>query len=250
MSEVVKSLFEDEARKAVQHCLRRVCPWATEFSDVSVRGDMISGADDGRQVDLFAYAKGDNSAPCVDEEVSGIRAITASMAGVSTVRVGPPHAIAADAMFSPGFNAWRGPLKYIVGEAYGGSSVPTMREKVHLLDTLVHFVWKRYCDREDHKGGISSVIGAAIIVFRSGRDGVDRGVRRAAALASAVRLVVEELRSCSYLRALAGAGRLLVMVTDVSQTPVTTSQRILAMALAGSVRIVDPEADYADAVAR
>ena len=232
---IVAAIFEEEARAALRHIIRRVCPWAADFSDVITRSSVEFGGDDGaaetRQVDVFCYVSGDTLGECADERESG--AVVVREVGVASAPALRAAAISEGASFSPADRSVTGPHKYIIGEAYSGENPETIAEKICQLDTAVDFIVRRFEDRSGKAlADPTEVIGAAMLFFpatsRTRRD----------TLAAIVGVVRQCLGSNRRLQRLAQAGRLLLVVLDRSQTPHSFAQRCMATALAGKLDII------------
>ena len=116
VSEIVGPQFEEESRTALRHILRRICPWASDFSDIIARSSLELGGEEGaveaRQVDIFCYATGDTLGECVDERESG--AVVLRQEGGEFVPALRAAAVAEGASFSPAdrraaqVHSWRG----------------------------------------------------------------------------------------------------------------------------------------------
>ena len=116
--------------------------------------------------------------------------------------------------------------------------------KVAQLETLCAYVRARWVEQEEHAGvpvgDITALVGAAALVFSAG-DAPRRTV-----LARAV-AAVRAAAVGPNLSRLACAGRLLVIVLDTSQSPVTFSQRAVAARLeALDVDVAGLRLDIAD----
>jgi hypothetical protein len=136
--------------------------------------------------------------------------------------------------FSPTDVARLGPHKYFLAEVYSGANQETMKEKVTQLETLCEFLVGRWSDQHDDLPpvtDVTSVVGAAALVFSTG------DAPRLQVLNTAIDLVVARVSrvgsECKGLKRLCCAGRLLIIVLDKSQSPITFFQRIVASELAG-----------------
>ena len=106
VSEVVGALFESEARVAVEHVLREVCPWYISY--MTTRNMALGGL--SRQVDLFAYCYGDSFAPCADSPNAGIFVVWPDLSNEAVTEPSlPAAAIAEGTNFSPADPARFGP---------------------------------------------------------------------------------------------------------------------------------------------
>jgi hypothetical protein len=235
VSEIVGPLFEEESRTALRHIVRRICPWAEDFSDIITRSSIeLSGEDsavEARQLDIFCYVTGDTLHKCVDERESG--AVVLRHEGSAFSPALRAAAVAEGASFSPADQSVLGPHKYLVGEAYSGENPRTIAAKIRQLDTAVDFIVRRFADRS----GISvtdptEVVGAAMLFFSSTKRA------RRDTLAAIVEVVQQSLGSHLCLQRLSQAGRLVVVVLDRSQTPHSFAQRCMATALAGRLDII------------
>jgi len=234
VSEIVGPIFEEESRAALRHIMRRICPWAADFSDITTRSSIELSGEDGaveaRQVDIFCYVAGDTLGECEDERESG--AVVLRQEGRAFSPALCAAAIAEGAPFSPADRSVVGPHKNIIGEAYSGKNPRTIADKIRQLDTAVDFIVRRFEDRS----GIpvtdtTEVVGAAMLLFSSTKARRDT-------LADIVELAQQSLGSHLRLQRLAQAGRLLLVVLDRSQAPQTFAQRCMATALAGRLDII------------
>ena len=235
VSEIVGPLFEEESRSALRHIVRRICPWAADFSDIITRSSIeLSGEDsavEARQLDIFCYVAGDTLGECVDERESG--AVVLREEGSAFSSALRAAAIGEGASFSPADRSVVGPHKYIVGEAYSGENPRTIAAKIRQLDTAVDFIVRRFVDRS----GLditdpTEVVGAAMLFFSSTKKA------RRDTLAELIEVVQQSLGSHLRLQRLSQAGRLLLVVLDRSQTPHSYAQRCMATALAGRLDII------------
>jgi hypothetical protein len=239
VSEIVGPLFEDEARAALRHFVNRVCPWAASVSDITARSALELSGDEGgavesRQVDIFAYvAEADVGGECVDERESGAFVVRPDD-GLPAQPALRAAAIPAGTCFSPADRSVVGPHKYLVAEAYSGKNGRTIVDKAAQLDSAVEFIVRRFADRSGVAvRDVTEVVGAAMLFFPS-----PSGEKRRDVLAARVASVRESLGRHRHLRRLARAGRLVVVVLDVSQAPHSHAQRSVALALAGRLRIL------------
>ena len=201
-----------------------MCPWATAHSRLLSR--KLDRGDDAREADVLCYVAGDTLGPCESLSVHGVVAL--EVPDAAPLLPLPPAALAAGARFSPTDAARTGPHKYFLAEVYSGASKERMAEKVAQLETLCSFVRSRWLEQAEHVGvpidDITELVGAAALVFSAGdtprRLVLERTV--AAVRAAAVG---------PNLSRLARARRLLVIVLDTSQSPVTFSQRAVAARL-------------------
>ena len=235
VSEIVGPQFEEESRTALRHILRRICPWASDFSDIIARSSLELGGEEGaveaRQVDIFCYATGDTLGECVDERESG--AVVLRQEGGEFVPALRAAAVAEGASFSPADRSVVGPHKYIVGEAYSGGNPRTIADKIQQLDTAVDFIVRRFADRSGiDVTDTTEVVGAAALFFSSAQRS------RHDVLTDCVRMVRQRLGSHPRLQRLSRAGRLLVIVLDRSQTPNSFAHRCMVTSLAGRLDIV------------
>jgi hypothetical protein len=134
--------------------------------------------------------------------------------------------LGAGARFSPTDAERTGPHKYILGEAYSGTQGSKMEAKVRQLDTLVSYMLRRWNDRSPESGAedVTQLVGAGVLVFCAGTKPRRQVLDGAAALVARVVAGAD----CPSLRRLAHAGRLVVMVLEQAQCPLTTSQRAVA----------------------
>ena len=141
----------------------------------------------------------------------------------------PPMPLPAGQRFSPTDASRMGPHKYFLAEVYSGSNEQTWVEKAQQLDTLCEYLKVRWADR--HPGmppatDVTQIVGAGALIFSAGasarRDVLERAQRVVMALISGQQL------QCPNLARLAAAGRLVVIVLDKSQAPITLFQRSVA----------------------
>ena len=130
--------------------------------------------------------------------------------------------------FSPTDAARTGPHKYFLAEVYSGACEDRMAAKVAQLETLCAFVLARWVEQAEHAGlrvgDVTELVGAAALVFSAG------DAPRRIALARAI-AIVRAAAAGPNLSRLARARRLLVVVLDASQSPVTFAQRAIAARL-------------------
>lgn len=258
VSNICAAAFERAACEAVELCKRDLCPWAGSITPIQGRNfhaddeaddeadveyaaeadidpdedHLDAGGAGALQADILAYCEEDDSGPCCDVLLSGLRVLlptgkssltsahaapaAAGGAGSSVGSAAPMESIAASAASSDkarisvtgGMQPLRVPSmkgrrrrKCLIGLAYSGSDVATMEAKAHQLDTLLRLAVQRFQDKHpDATAGkatdVTEVIGAAVLVFCAAGVGSDsdseRRSRRAVALATAE----DTLRRC------------------------------------------------------
>ena len=227
VSDVVGPTFEHEAREALSSVFREVCPWAADVSRLLSRSLDRDG--NAREADVMCYVEGDTLGPCVGAPAYGV-AVVAPVASVAPPL--PAAALRADARFSPTDATRLGPHKYFLAEAYSGANEETTQEKVAQLETLCAFLRLRWMDQHGGEGGgggggapavddATQLLGAVALVFSAGE------MPRRLALDRATSLVARTAVGANLAR-LRAAGRLLVVVLDKTQSPVTFFQRAVA----------------------
>jgi len=184
-------------------------------------------AEGTREADLLCCTDADSLQPSLSIAVHGVRVIDL---GDGVVK--PPCealVIPAGLGFSPADRERTGPHKYILGEAYCGAQGSKMEAKVRQLDTLASYMLRRWNDRspENSAQDVTQLVGAGVLVFFAGTQPRRQVLDSAAALVA--RVVAGA--GCPSLRRLAHAGRLVVMVLEQAQSPMTTSQRAVAQQL-------------------
>jgi len=219
VSEIVGPLFESEARLAVGHALREVCPWFDSSSPITTRFEMAL-RNEKRQADLFCYCAGDSLGPCFAAPEAGVHVVWPdALLSAVVERALPAAAIGEGARFSPADPSRVGPHKYFVGEAYSGMGVSRRSDKVRQLETEVEFLMRRFADRSGlHISDATSVVGAAAVVFPA-----EKGPQRSSQVDSVLQLVREN--AGPHLQRLARAGRLLLVLLSANQAPQTAAQR-------------------------
>ena len=222
-SAMVGPTFEAEARVALEAVLPEVFPWLGSHSRLMSR-QLDLPAEGMREADLLCYTDADSLQPSVSIAVHGVRLIELGDGVVKPPREALP--IPAGLGFSPADRERSGPHKYILGEAYCGVHGSAMEAKVRQLDTLVSFMLRRWNDRSPESGAedVTQLVGAGVLVFCAGAKPRRQVLDSAAALVA--RVVAGA--GCPSLRRLAHAGRLVVMVLEQAQCPLTTSQRAVA----------------------
>jgi hypothetical protein len=221
VSEAVGPTFEQEARDVVSALFRELCPWTTDHSPLLSRALDSGGVQ--WEADVMCYVHGDTLAPCV--ALAGHGACLAELPGPALPAL-PPMPLPADQRFSPTDATRRGPHKHFLAEVYSGQSEVKWAEKAQQLDTLCECLRARWQDR--HPGlpavtDVTQIVGAAALIFSAGASGRTEVLLRAHALVAA-----HIAAHCSSLARLAAAGRLLVIVLDKSQAPITLFQRSVA----------------------
>ena len=133
---------------------------------------------------------------------------------------------AAGLGLSPAEGEGSGPRKCILGQAYCGAQGSKMEAGVRQLDTLVSYMLRRCNDRSPGHCAedVTQLVGAGVLLFSAGAQ--PRRVALDSAAALVARVVADA--GCPSLRRLARAGRLVVMVLEQAQCPMTTSQRAVA----------------------
>jgi hypothetical protein len=129
----------------------------------------------------------------------------------------------AEQRFSPTDATRMGPHKYFLAEVYSGQREEKWKAKAQQLDTLCEFLKSRWQDR--HPGmpavtDVTQIVGAAALIFSAGASNRKEALLRAHELVTAH--ITEQ---CPNLARLAAAGRLLVIMLDKSQAPITLFQR-------------------------
>ena len=221
---MVGPTFEAEARVALEAVLPEAFPWLRSHSRLVSR-QLELPAEGTREADLLCYTDADSLQPSVSVAAHGVRLIELGDGVAQPPREALP--IPAGLGFSPADRERSGPHKYILGEAYSGAQGSKMVEKVVQLDTLVGYMLRRWNDRspENSAEDVTQLVGAGVLVFCAGTQ------PRRQVLDSAAELVVRVVAGagdCPSLRRLAHAGRLVVMVLEQAQCPMTTSQRAVA----------------------
>ena len=231
---MVGPTFEAEARAALEAVLPEVFPWLRSHSRLVSR-QLELPAEGTREADLLCYTDADSLQPSVSSAVHGVRLIELGDGVVTPPREALP--IPAGLGFSPADRERSGPHKYILGQAYCGAQGSAMEAKVRQLDTLVSFMLRRWNDRSPASGAgdVTQLVGAGVLVFCAGTKPRRQVLDGAAALVA--RVVAGA--GCPSLRRLAHAGRLVVMVLEQAQCPLTTSQRAVAERLDHLAAIVE-----------
>jgi hypothetical protein len=172
---------------------------------------------------VLCYVEGDSLGPCLSSRVHGIEVIEPPAIEPPL----PPVAIPADRRFLPTDATREGPHKYFLAEAYSGANESVMIDKVVQLETLCAFLRSRWAEQHPGEGvtDVTELIGAAALIFSSG------DAPRRAALTLAVALVQRTAATGPVLSRLMRAGRLLVVILDKSQSPLTYFQRAIASRL-------------------
>ena len=236
---MVGPTFEAEARDALAAVLPDIFPWLRSHSRVLSR-QLELPSEGTREADLLCYTNADSLLPSVSIAVHGVRLIELDDGVAEPPREALP--IPAALGFSPADRERTGPHKYILGEAYSGAMCSKMEEKVRQLDTLVSYMLRRWNDRspENIAEDVTQLVGAGVLVFCAGTQPRRQVLDSAAALVA--RVVADA--GCPSLRRLAHAGRLVVMVLEQAQCPMTTSQRVVAQQL-GSLAVLTGESKAA-----
>jgi hypothetical protein len=221
VSEAVGPTFEQEARDAVSALFRELCPWTNDHSPLLSRRMDTEGA--RREAGVVCYVHGDDLLPCV--ALAGHGACLAELPGPALPAL-PPLPLPAGERFSPSDATRMGPHKYFLAETYSGQNEDTWAAKAQQLDTLCDFLKLRWTDR--HPGApavtdVTQIVGAAALVFSAGASSRKEVLRRAQELVTA-----HVAGQCPNLARLAAAGRLVVIVLDRSQAPITLFQRSVA----------------------
>jgi hypothetical protein len=226
VSEAVGPIFEGEVRDVMSSLFRELCPWASDHSPLLSR--TLNRGGNQREADIMCYVEGDNLAPCAALATSGACLINFPIPAMPPM---PAMSLPAGRRFSPTDASRKGPHKYFLAEVYSGQKTKVWADKVVQLETLCERLKIRWEDQ--HAGvvelppvtDITQVVGAAALIF-SGGDG-----NRFEVLRKAQEKVTHVAAQCPNLARLAVAGRLLVIVLDMSQAPSTYVQRILALNL-------------------
>jgi len=221
VSEAVGPTFEQEARDVVSALFRELCPWTTDHSPLLSRTLDSGGMQ--READIMCYVHGDTLVPCMALAGHGARLAELPCPALPAL---PPMPLPADQRFSPTDAMHTGPHKYFLAEVYSGQTEAKWVEKAQQLDTLCEFLMARWQDR--HPGmpavtDVTQIVGAAALIFSAGASS------RKEVLLRAHELVAAHIAAhCPNLARLAAAGRLLVMMLDKSQAPITLFQRSVA----------------------
>jgi hypothetical protein len=220
---MVGPTFEAEARVALEAVLPEVFPWLRSHSRLVSR-QLELPSEGTREADLLCYTDSDSLQPSVSIAVHGVRLIELG----DGVMEPPCEALLIPAAlgFSPAERERTGPHKSILGEVYSGAQGSKIEAKVRQLDTLVSFMLRRWNDRSPESGAedVTQLVGAGVLVFCAGTQPRRQVLDSAAALVA--RVVAGA--GCPSLRRLAHARRLVVMVLEQAQCPMTTSQRAVA----------------------
>ena len=225
VSEAVGPTFEQEARDVVSALFRELCPWITDHSPLLSR--TLDSDDMQREADIMCYVHGDTLFPCV--ALAGHGACLVQLLSFPDKTALLPMPLPAEQRFSPTDATRMGPHKYFLAEVYSGQREERWKEKAQQLDTLCEFLKSRWQDR--HPGmpavtDVTQIVGAAALIFSAGASNRKEMLRRAHELVAAH--ITEQ---CPSLKRLAAAGRLLVIMLDQSQAPITLFQRSVAMHL-------------------
>ena len=222
--------FEAEAQAALEAALPEVFPWLRSCSRPVPR-HLEPPSEGAREAGLLCVTDADSLLPSLSSAVHGVRLIELGDGVVEPpcealpTPAGPPGCPPAAGERSSA----SGPRKCILGEAYSGAQAGKMEAKVAQLDTLVGYMLRRWNDRSPdcRAEDVTQLVGAGVLVFAAGTQ------PRRQALDSAAALVARVVAGagCPSLRRLARAGRLVVMVLEQAQCPLTTSQRALAAGL-------------------
>ena len=232
--------FEAEARVALEAVLPEVFPWLRSHSRLVSRQLELPAEEGTREADLLCYTDADSLQPSISSAVRGVRLIELGDGVVKPPREALP--IPAGLGFSPADWERSGPQKYILGEIYCGAQGSAMEAKVRQLDTLVSFMLRRWNDRspESSAEDVTQLVGAGVLVFCAGTKPGRQVLDSAAALVA--RVVAGA--GCPSLRRLAHAGRLVVMVLEQAQCPLTTtSQRAVAERLGHLAAIAEKNSE-------
>jgi hypothetical protein len=232
-------MFESEARDALRHIVRDLCPWIGSSSDILTR--TLDRDGDRRQADVFFYAQ--DSHPlmaCAKVPMSGASVLTLD----PSLAAAPPVAIGAQQSFSPYDSNRKGPHKYVFAEVYSGDKLERRIDKLLQLETLIDFSKVRWESRTARVvRDITSIIGAAGLIFSAGV------APRADVLAGACAMV--QANAGAHVKRLMQAGRFFVMVLDKSQMPQTGFQRAVAELLIKQGRRLETIAEeVVDAIER
>ncbi len=221
VSEAVGPTFEQEARDVVSALFRELCPWIKDHSPLLSRRLEIGGTH--READVMCYVHSDTLLPCVALPQHGAYLAELPCPAMPPL---PPMPLPAGQRFSPTDASRMGPHKYFLAEVYSGQQEYKWIEKAQQLDTLCSFFMARWQDR--HPGmpavtDVTQIVGAAALIFSAGASGRKEVVMRAQEVVTA-----HIAASCPNLIRLAAAGRLLVIMLDKMQAPVTLFQRSVA----------------------
>jgi hypothetical protein len=222
VSEAVGPTFEQEARDVLNELFRELCPWTTDHSPLLSRTLDSNGIQ--HEADIMCYVQGDTLVPCVAFAGRGVS--LAELPSSTILPALPPMPLPAGEPFSPTDATRVGPHKYFLAEVYSGQREEKWTEKAQQLDTLCAFLMSRWQDR--HPGmpaatDVTQIVGAAALIFSAGVSSRKELLRRAQEVVSAHLRV-----RCPNLSRLAAAGRLLIIMLDKSQAPITLFQRSVA----------------------
>ena len=221
ITEVVGPTFEHEAREVLSTVFREVCPWAHDHSALLSR--TLDRDGNAREADIMCYIEGDSLGPCTPAPVHGV-VVAGFPADAQEAVPLPAVSLPATTRFSPTDATRCGPHKYFLAEVYSGANEARLGDKVQQLETLCDFLKNRWVDQHagtDTVADITALVGAAALVYSAG------DAPRRAVLGSVQNIVERVARGPNLLRLLR-ARRLLVVVLDKKQSPVSYFQRSMA----------------------
>lgn len=234
-TDLIVSVFEDDASSALHSAIAGVFPWAFSASEIQT-GRTPRLFDDKRDSDIFFYTYGDRLTSSTPDDDAGVAVIVPR--NDDFLKALPAVSLPSGVPFSPANSdpPFKHPPKYVIGEAYGGDKDDARRDKVRQLETLVAFALKRWLDQQPKKNHLvtdcTSVIGAALLVFNACDVLPSNGrlVKRKAVLNKIVSYVSDMVTAMDFpnLHRLARARRLLVVVLSKHQASATFSIRALA----------------------
>ena len=222
VSEAVGPTFEQEARDVLNELFRELCPWTNDHSALLSR--TLDSNSMQREADVMCYVHGDTLAPCV--AFAGRGASLVESPGNTLMPALPPMPLPAEVPFSPTDATRIGPHKYFVAEVYSGQREEKWKEKAQQLDTLCAFLMSRWKDRHESMPvatDVTQIVGAAALVFSTGTSSRKEMLRWSQKVVSDYIQV-----HCPNLARLAAAGRLLIIMLDKTQAPITYFQRSVA----------------------
>ena len=229
-------VFEDEARRALEAVLPEAFPWLRTHTRIMCRQlELADGAT--KQADLLCHASEGTLLPCISLPEHGLRVVELGDGVAEPPREALPTPAALG--FAPADGACSGPHKYVLGEAYSGATPERMEDKVAQLDALVGFAVRRWNDRHPDYPveDVTQLVGAGALLFCAGSQVRKQALNSATALVARLVGGAEGGAGCPNLRRLARAGRLVVMVLEKAQCPLTMGQRAVAEQLQGLVSI-------------
>ena len=222
VSEAVGPTFEQEARDVLNELFRELCPWTTNHSPLLSR--ILDSNGIQWEADIMCYVHGDTLAPCV--AFAGRGASLVESPGNTLMPALPPMPLPAEVPFSPTDATRIGPHKYFVAEVYSGQREEKWKEKAQQLDTLCAFLiscWRDRHPRIPAATDVTQIVGAAALVFSTGISSRKEMLKRSQEVVSDYIQV-----HCPNLARLAAAGRLLIIMLDKTQAPITYFQRFVA----------------------